>query len=111
MDCMLDKYLVVESESLINALKIIYKNKKGFVVVVDEEFKLKGTLSDGDVRRALISGHGLKETIKSIIHGTCKKIDVSDGISEAIDIFKDEQIKFLPIVDEYNRVVNVLSKY
>ena len=38
------------------------------LVIVDESYKLLGTLSDGDVRKTILEGMGFGESIESIYH-------------------------------------------
>ena len=57
-------YAIKPSESILEALKRIDDNKKGFLLVVDHEDILLGTLTDGDIRRAFIKGIGIKEKVE-----------------------------------------------
>ena len=50
------KHLTIKASStIINALKQIGRSAEKNLVVVDENGKLKGTLSDGDLRRAILN--------------------------------------------------------
>lgn len=69
-----------------------------------------GTLTDGDIRRAFISGKSIDSAINDIYIKTFKSLRVTDGISSAIDMFKNESIKFLPIIDADGRLQNILTK-
>ena len=46
--------LINKDEPLLNAWKKIESNKQGIVFVVNNKYKLVGSLSDGDIRRSLI---------------------------------------------------------
>ena len=45
------------------------------LVVVDEEFKLLGTLSDGDLRKAILSKNNLSDSISKIYNSSPIVID------------------------------------
>lgn len=96
--------------SLLDALKKIDINKKGFLIITDVENKLKGTLTDGDIRRAILGGESLASSIRDIVKVDCRKLIVTDDVGKAIDLFKNEAIKFLPVVDEDNSLVNIITK-
>ena len=49
--------------TLIEAINAIEKNKKRIAIVLDENKKLMGTLTDGDVRRCLLHGGDLKTEV------------------------------------------------
>ena len=52
-------FVISETESLENILKLMEKGGERILLVVDQENKLLGTITDGDIRRELISS-GLK---------------------------------------------------
>ena len=52
-------YLIEERLSIKDALNLIDKNKKRFLLVVNKKEILLGTLTDGDIRRALLKGFSL----------------------------------------------------
>ena len=45
---------VKESISILEVMKIIDESSKQIAIVIDENNKLLGTISDGDIRRALL---------------------------------------------------------
>ena len=60
-------YLIEERLSIKDALNLIDKNKKRFLLVVNKKEILLGTLTDGDIRRAFLNGFSLKDNIFNII--------------------------------------------
>lgn len=105
----IDLYTIESTSSVINALKKIDDNKKGFLVVL-RSGRVIGTLTDGDIRRAFIAGHALEDSISEIYAQNCTVLYSNDGFSKAIDLFKNVAIKFLPIVDENGSLVNIITK-
>lgn len=78
-------------------------------MVVLRSGRVVGTLTDGDIRRAL-AGHALEDSISEIYAQNYTVLHSNDGLSKAIDLFKNVAIKFLPIVDENGSLVNVITK-
>jgi dTDP-glucose pyrophosphorylase len=96
----ISEMLVNESTTIIDTLSVIDTNSKGIAVVIDSKGKLLGTITDGDIRRAIIQGKSVKENIEDIYNKTCKyalKKDITKGLLNSLKVLK---IKFLPIVDE-----------
>ena len=50
------------------AMKKMSQAGERCLVIVDENYKLLGTLSDGDVRKTILKGTGFGESIESIYH-------------------------------------------
>lgn len=102
-------FSVNKTATIIESLKKIDSNKKGFLIVLDNK-KTIGTLTDGDIRRAFIKGKNNEDIIDGVYTAKFKKLLLTDSISTAIDLFKNEAIKFLPIVNENDELVNCITK-
>lgn len=105
----LKNFIIHEKASIIQALEMINENLKGTVVVVDRDGRIKGTLTDGDIRRALLKGVTINESIESIYCKNCKYINEAyDG--DYINLLMEvDKIKLIPVVDMDNKVVNIIS--
>ena len=57
------EYYTTLPKTLKDLLKAIGKNGLGIIFIVDENKKLQGALTDGDIRRALFDGVKINETI------------------------------------------------
>lgn len=110
----LKDFLVHTDTDIWTALGLIDKNQKGFLVVVDDNGRLQGTLTDGDIRRYILSRpkgeDHIQDPIRDCYRSRCTSISTSAGFAEVIRIFKDPAIKFLPIVDDNRTVVNIITK-
>ena len=103
-------FTVPACETLITALKIIDANKQGFVIILDDWNTVQGVLTDGDIRRAFIRGCTKYESVSSVCTKQPRMVRVSDGFEVVTESFKNQSIKFLPIVDEQKRLVNIITK-
>ena len=56
------------NESIFKAVEVLEKGLLQIVLVVDDEEKLLGTITDGDVRRGLLNGISLQESINRPIN-------------------------------------------
>ena len=95
---------------MIEALNKIDVNRQGFVVVVDENDLVLGVLTDGDIRRGIIKGYTAAEPIESFYTRNAKTVHIEDGLSTVTELFKNQAIKFLPILDGAGRLVNIITK-
>ena len=105
----LKPFIINKDNSVFEALGKIDQNKKGFLIVVEDDVVL-GTLTDGDIRRAFMEGVSVEEGVGSIYTRTFKYLFFSDGIPEASELFKDESIKFLPVIDDKKKLLNIITK-
>ena len=61
-----DNIKIKPTDSLRKALKNLYKSGLRCLVVVDAKGYLEGTLSDGDVRAAIIKGAKLQDKVEGL---------------------------------------------
>lgn len=107
---LLRPFTINKNSTIQEALCLIDINKKGFLVVLDGHERVNGVLTDGDIRRGLIKGMSIKQKVDSVYTKEAKTIFVKNDIFEVISLFKNEAIKFLPIIDEDRCLVNIITK-
>lgn len=109
-DCRWEPFVIRCSATILDALKKIDSNKKGFLVVLDGSRRVCGTLTDGDVRRAFIRGEGILSQVHSACTREFRYLSIDDDISAATELFKKADICFIPILDKDGRLANLLTK-
>lgn len=95
---------------LIDALKMIDSNHKGFLVIVDFNNRIYGVLTDGDIRRYLLKTKDLFVLVSDVCVKEPYTLSCHQKIGDAIEIFKSEGIDFLPILSDDNTVSNIITK-
>ena len=105
------KTLVNQNHTLLDTMKIIDDSSLQFAVVVDEEQHLLGTVTDGDIRRGILRGEGLDVTITSIMNPNPITARSGQKYHKYKQLMKSKMLKQLPIVDEDNRIINILFAY
>lgn len=104
-----EKYKITIENTIIEAIDSIEKYKGGFIIV-EQEGRVVGTLTDGDIRRALLNGYSLNAKVKEIIKGEFEFITSSDTLYNIIKKFQPSKIEFLPIVNKKMELQNILTK-
>ncbi len=101
--------LCSKTATIREALEKINLNVKGTVFIVDENDKLCGIATDGDIRRGLLSGLTLDSGITGVSRKEFVYAHQGESIKEIFEKF-NEDIRILPIVDQDCRVVD-FSEY
>lgn len=105
----LDQYVIMETETAVDALQKIDKNAKGIVFVLNEKEQVVGTLTDGDIRRWLIKTADLHGTIQGIMNRN-PKILYKKNKAEAKEHLEKYSITALPIVNSQEKIVDIIFK-
>jgi len=90
-----------------DALSIIDTGAVKIALVVENENKLIGTLTDGDIRRAFLNGLTLDDSIENVYFKSPTTVSVNASKEEIIKICTDKKIYQVPVVDEKGLVVSV----
>ncbi|MGJ0308739.1 nucleotidyltransferase family protein [Aliarcobacter cryaerophilus] len=89
------------------ALEIIDKGSMQIALVVDENDKLLGTLTDGDIRRGLLKGFDLSSSIEAIVFKTPTIAKISDTKEDILKIALSKKLHQIPIVDDDEKVLGI----
>ena len=102
------KETLVKPATLVRkAIETIDKSSMQIALVVDTDNRLMGTVTDGDVRRGILKGISLDNTVDKVME--TKPIIVSSTASREniLAVMKQKQIHQIPIVDTKGRVVGL----
>lgn len=100
---MLKKMICNANDSLIEVMKIINENAMGIAFVIDRNNKLCGTVTDGDIRRALLKDIGLHEKVKNIILKEFTYGKIGESYEKLMSKISNK-VKIIPLVNDSNEV-------
>ncbi|MCS7252851.1 MAG: KpsF/GutQ family sugar-phosphate isomerase [Armatimonadota bacterium] len=94
----------------IMAYVVITKARAGACVVVDDDGKLLGIVTDGDMRRAVLKDiDALNEPITKVMTSNPKTISPEALATEALRLMQLHSIDDLPVVDDDGRPIGMLD--
>ena len=93
--------------TILKAIEKIDRNSLQIALIVDDQGLLLGTVTDGDIRRGILKGISLNESVSLIMNK--KPVIVGSNISRnnILTTMKVAQIRHIPVVDKDGRVVNL----
>lgn len=107
-----DRHIILNSFTILDALNRINNIHEGPLVlfVVDSENKVIGSLTDGDIRRALIKGISVTETVEKAVHRNFNFLrkNVNDDVKN-IHIQRELKMKLVPVLDENNQIYEIIN--
>ncbi|MDQ7085354.1 MAG: sugar phosphate nucleotidyltransferase [Sulfurovum sp.] len=103
----IEDIIINEDTLLRDALTIIDKSSKQICLVLDDSQKLLGTVSDGDIRRALLNNISLEDTIKNVYFKEPTVANINDSKETILNICKTKKIHQIPIVDNNNNIIGL----
>lgn len=90
--------------TLWDALRVIDQGACGICLLVDPQQHLLGTVTDGDIRRALLKGATLQDRVQPHAHTAFTSVHVRTPRAEVLDLMQARQIHQVPILDDEGRL-------
>lgn len=100
--------LVIPAGSTIrDAMGAISANAREVVLVQDDTYRIVGLITDGDIRRGLLSGHTLESLVTQVM--TTEFFAVNPGADRAfvLDVMKARAFQHVPVLDPDHRLVAI----
>ncbi len=103
----LEKYCVKDSARILDAIRSIDQSNEGLAVALDNEGKVQGVLTDGDVRRALLSGKTLDQPLKQHIQKDFLYVNEHASRVEVLDLMHARRIRHVPVLDGHGCLAGI----
>jgi len=106
----LDAMLIQQSHSLREAMAAIDSGGMGIVLLVDDQRRFLRTVTDGDLRRAILAGHGLDSNIKTtnnVVGATPFTAPIGTSREEQLGIMLKAQVRHLPLLNPDRTVADL----
>lgn len=101
------KILLKPDSTIKEALIVIDEGAMKIALVADENEKLLGTLTDGDIRRGLLKGLSLSDSIESIYFKNPTVCSIEDSKEKILETAAQKKLYQIPIVDKEGRLVGI----
>ena len=106
----MNKLLISQNLKIFQVMKKLGTTGERILFVVDADKKLLGTITDGDVRRGILSGMKINESVKSLYFKKPKVLLKGKySIEEAKNLLRKHELNALPIINKNNCIVNYFT--
>ena len=106
---LLDHQVISLSSSIKEAALAINKNGMGTVFIIDDDQILRGVVTDGDIRRHLISGGKSADHIGLCMNANFRSERVNASRETVLKCL-DDRVRSLPLLDEAGKVVKIIER-
>lgn len=101
---------VGERVTLREGLLEMTRKSLGMTTIVDDERRILGIFTDGDLRRALDTGIDVHVTeMRAVMHRNCRTVLPDVLAAEAVHLMEQYKITALPVVDDDGRLIGALN--
>lgn len=104
----LNKIQLAPTTPVLAAMRMIDQGAAQIALVVDEQQRLLGTLTDGDIRRGLLHGQTLEAPVEQSMNRKFRFVRCSEDRASVLEMMRSEVLRQIPVLDEEGRVVELL---
>lgn len=101
------KILIRVDDTLRRAIEVIDAAAIQIVLVVDEQDRLLGTVTDGDIRRGILRGMNLDESVDQVMNTHPVTARAGTPFDELLALMTSRTVKQVPMLDGAGRVVGL----
>ncbi len=104
----IDKILVKENSSIRETMQAIQIGGYRIALVLDSDKKISGIVTDGDIRRGILEGIGINESVKNVMNKNFIYAIPDMSKEKILEIMKNNEVDAIPLIDEDKKVRDVL---
>jgi dTDP-glucose pyrophosphorylase len=103
-------HLISKGSTIKEALILLNDlGRDAILFIVDDTEKLIGSLTDGDIRRGLIKGLAINDSIDVVFQFNPKFLRKGENHIEQVINYRELNFKIIPILDKHDRIVNIIN--
>ena len=115
MFCDISRLCVSPDVAIHQAITCIDENRRGIALVTDEEGHLLGTITDGDIRRAILAGQTMDAPVSDLLarkaalpYSTPVTAPVGTDLLTLLQLMQEQVVRQIPLLDENERVADLV---
>ncbi len=102
----LDDILIPPSTSIFEAIKAIDAGSLQILLIV-ENGRLMGTVTDGDIRRSILRGLGTDEPVTRVMNANPVTVNPATGRGDILALMRAESIHCVPVINASGYVIGL----
>jgi dTDP-glucose pyrophosphorylase len=98
---------LLPGRSIREAMSVIDGGGVAIALAVDDDHRLLGTVSDGDLRRALLAGATLEDRVDPYVSRQPTTVREGTGRAEVLDLMRACELNQVPVIDDSGYLVGL----
>lgn len=106
------EHILLQQEEARTALRVLDKLPDSIsrtLFIIDNDNKMVGALTDGDIRRGLLNGLEISQPITAFMNKTFKFIHENENNVEQIKKLRNNSFELIPLLDSQGRIQQILD--
>jgi dTDP-glucose pyrophosphorylase/predicted transcriptional regulator len=100
-------HLIFTKDKIKIAVKKLDKLDNKFCLVLGNDNKLLGTITDGDIRRGLLKNYTMNDEVRKIYNKKPVVVKKVLSIKQIDSVLKKKDITFIPLINENRKIIQI----
>jgi dTDP-glucose pyrophosphorylase len=96
----LEDICIANKSSIASAIQSLNKSGLKIVLVQDDKLKFVGTITDGDIRRGLLRGLTLTDSVAMIVNSAALTVDDNVSKTDILELMRAKKVYQIPVIDK-----------
>ncbi len=105
----LSKLCLEESSTVRECIELIDKNKQGVALILDDAGQLKGTVTDGDIRRFILAGRSLDQLTTQVMWTSPLTVPVGTSRADIRGMMLKNHVRNIPMLHKDGRLHDLVN--
>ena len=101
------KYSINLESTIKDSINLINQNSAQVALVLDARYKLVGIVTDGDIRRGILNGLSLEDSVTKIMTSNPATVDENCARSKSLELMNAKLIHHIPVVNKDGVLVDL----
>ena len=106
----IDKYTIPDNLSIYKTLKTMNDRRIKYVITINQNKQVTGTVTDGDIRRGILKDVDVNDGISTISNKKFLSVNENDVFEKIVRTFYEYEIEFIPILFNDGSLKNIMTK-
>ncbi len=102
------EFLISDKISVKETMQVMSKVAKRILFVTDQEARLLGSVTDGDIRRFVLSGGKLSDHITGVYHKSPYYLKENYNLENVKKTMLHRRLEGIPVIDKDHKIIKVL---
>lgn len=99
--------LISKNKTIRDAISVLDNSNYQIVLVVDNSNRLLGTITDGDIRRAILRGVDLNSPLLLVMNQHPIVVKPNEPREQILRLMKENHLRQIPVVDEHGIILDL----
>jgi len=101
-------FLIFQNQTIEEDIELIQSNESRCVILITDNYKIIGTISEGDILRALLKGINVKSLAKNIANLNFSYIKEKHENNDLKNLF-NKGITLIPVITHDRKIIDAIS--